>query len=220
MKLFFKIIGILVMLFLLYVIVVLGIEFFYILTPSPVTKINHQKNTDSVILVIDVQNMLTFYDNPEKAKKYRVAPFLNSINQAINKKSGYEVIYIRQEFPKNSFLSFILPTFPEEGDPGTEINRNIFRENSMIFTKSRADAFSNPGLQQYLNSKKIGTLYITGLAAEACVNSTIKGAVANGYRVYVIKEAVLSMRGGMPGSERLERYRSYGTGIISVNDLK
>lgn len=220
MKRFFKILGILVLLFCLYVIVVLGIEFFYILEPSTVTKINLQKNTNSVILVIDVQNMLTFYDNPEKAKKYGVAPFLNSINQAINKKNSYEVIYIRQEFPKNSFLSFMLPTFPEEGDPGTEINRNVFRENSMIFTKSRADAFSNPGLQQYLNSKKTGTIYITGLAAEACVNSTIKGAVANGYRVYVIKEAVLSMSGGMPGRERLEKYRSYGAGIISVNDIK
>ncbi|NLV69068.1 MAG: cysteine hydrolase [Spirochaetes bacterium] len=65
-----------------------------------------------------------------------------------------------------------------------------------------------------------GTLYITGLAAEVCVNSTIKGAIANGYRVYVIKEAVLSIRGGSPDRKQLDKYRSYGAEIISVNDLK
>lgn len=220
MKYFFKTIKILLLMLFIYVIVVPGILFLHLLESSTVKKINPVVNTNAAILVIDVQNKLTFYDNPEKAMKYKVAPFLNSINLSINKTGGYEVIYIRQEFAKNSMLSFMLPMFPEQGDPGTAINGNIYKENSRIFTKEKADAFSNPELQKYLNSKKTGTLYITGLAAEACVNSTIKGAVANGYRVYVIKEAVLSITGGMPGRERLDRYRSYGAEIISVNDIK
>ena len=220
MRLFFRLLGIPVVLFLLYMLVVLGIEFFYILEPSPVKKINPLININAAVLVIDVQNSLTFYDNPQKAKKHQVAGFLDNINLVINKLADHEIIYIRQEFAKKSFLSFILPMFPGEGEPGTEIKKNIFKENSMIFIKSQADAFTNPELQNYLNSKKIGTLYITGLAAEACVNSTVKGAAANGYKVYVVKEAVLSMSGGSPDRKRLERYRSYGTEIISVNDIK
>lgn len=220
MKRIFKILGILAVSFFIYVIIVLGIQFFYILNTSPVNRINPKLNTNSAIMVIDVQNMLTFYDDPHKAAEYGVAPFLKSINQAISKNPGYEVIYIRQEFTRNSLLSFLLPTFPEQGDEGTEINGNIYKANSKIFTKSQADAFSNPALQQYLNSKKIGTLYITGLAAEACVNSTVKGATANGYRVYVVREAVLSMTGGVPDRKRLDKYRSYGAEIISLNDLK
>ena len=220
MKLFVRTIGIILTIFCLYVILVLGIQFFYMLEKSPVKKIIPKLNPNSAILVIDVQNKLTFYDDPQKAKKYQVTQFLNNINLALNKLNGYEVIYIRQEFAKNSVLSFILPMYPEEEEPGTAINKNIFRENARIFTKTQADAFSNPELQKYLNSKKTGTLYITGLAAEVCVNSTIKSAIANGYRVYVIKDAVLSIRGGSPDMKRLDKYRSSGAEIISVNDLK
>lgn len=220
MKLFFRIAGIILTVFVLYVILVLGIQFFYILEKSPVKKINPKLNPDAAVLVIDVQNKLTFYDNPQKAGKYAVTQFLNNINLALNKLNGHEVIYIRQEFARNSGLSFILPMYPEEGEPGTAIDKNIFRENSKIFTKTQADAFSNPELQKYLESKKTGTLYIMGLAAEVCVNSTIKGAIANGYKVYVIRDAVLSIHGGSPDMKRLDKYRSYGAEIISVNDLK
>lgn len=220
MRRFFRIIAGISVIFFLYVILVLGIQFLYILKSPQGKRIDLKKNTNSAVLVIDVQNKLTFTDNAAKASKYRVPAFIKNLNLALNKLSGSEIIYIRQEFPQNSFLSFILPTFPEEGEPGTAINPAVYSDGLKIFTKSRADAFSNPSLQQHLESKKIGILYITGLAAEACVNSTIKGATARGYRVIVIKEAVLSMHGGQPGIERLQKYRSLGAEIISVSDIK
>lgn len=220
MKRYLKLLLIPAALVLLYIAVILCIQLFYISKASEGVKIDQVKNTNAAVLVIDVQNMLTYYDTPKKARKKRVDISLNSINLVINKLSGLEVIYIRQEFQKNSLLSFLIPTFPVEGDPGTEINKTIYRENSKIFTKSRGDAFTNPALQEYLISKKIGTLYITGLAAEACVDSTIRGAAAKGYKLFVVKEAVISMFGGEPGPGRLDKYRSYGAGIISVSELK
>lgn len=220
MKRILKILAIPLILIILYAIVFLCIEFFYILAPSEGPKIDRDKNPGSAILVIDVQNKLTMTDNPVKAGEYKVGPFLDNLNLVLAKLSGTEAVYIRQEFAKNSILSFILPTFPEEGESGTDINRIIYRENSLIFPKSQADAFTNPALQQYLESKKTGILYITGLAAEACVERTVLGALKKGYRVIVIRDAVLSMYGGKPGGEQLDKYRSYGAEIISVKDLK
>lgn len=220
MKKALKIIAVPVILFILYVIIFLCIEFFYILEPSQGEKIDRVKNPGAVILVIDVQNKLTAVDNPEKAAKLQVGPFIDNIKIVLKKLDKTEAVYIRQEFSRNSLLSFILPMFPEEGEAGTEINSLVFRDNSRIFTKSKADAFTNPSLQKYLESKHAGTLYITGLAAEACVERTIMGAVQKGYRVIVIKEAVISMYGGQPGKDVLEKYTSYGAEIISVKDLK
>lgn len=220
MKKFFKLLLIPAGLLLLYVIMFLCIEFFYILTPSHGSKIDIKVNTNSVILIVDVQNKLTAWDNQQKAQKYKIGIFLQNINLAVKKLPNMETVYIRQEFPRNSLLSFLLPMFPEQGDPGTEINKKVYKENSRIITKSKADAFTNPSLEKYLESKKIGTLYIMGLAAEACVDRTIRGATAMGYRVYVIKEAVLSMNGGHPDNERLGRYKSYGAEIISIDDIK
>ncbi len=220
MKKFFKILAFPVVLVLIYLIFFICIEFFYILVPSEGVKIDKTGNLNSAILVIDVQNMLTASDDQKKAKELKVDLFLDSINLTLNKLDKLEAVYIRQEFPRNSFLSFALPTFPEEGEPGTEINRSVYRDNSKIITKMKGDAFTNPELQQYLESKKVGTLYITGLAAEACVQSTVRGAAARGYKVYVVKEAVISMRGGEPDRERLDKYRQYGADILSVKDLK
>ena len=220
MKMFLKIFFIPVGLIVIYLIAVLCVQFFYILSPSQGEMIDKEKSINTAILVVDVQNMLTFTDNPRKAAEYKVPRFLNNINLTINKLGRFEVIYIRNEFPRNSFLSFLLPVYPEECEPGTAVNSSIYIEGSKIFTKTKADAFTNPALQEYLNSKKTGTLYITGLAAEACVNSTIKGAIAKGYRVYVIREAVLSLYGGAPGLDRLDSYRSIGAEIVSVNDIK
>lgn len=220
MKRYRKLLLIPVVLVIIYIAVIFCIQIFYISEDSKGVKIDLLENRNAAILVIDVQNMLTHYDNPEKALKYKVNIFLNSINTVLNRLSGLEVIYIRQEFKRGSLLSFIIPTMPEEGKPGTGINKAIYRENSMIFTKSRGDAFTNPALQEYLISKRIGTLYITGLAAEACVDKTVTGAAAKGYKLFVVREAVLSMFGGEPGPERLDKYRSHGAEVISVNELK
>lgn len=220
MKKFLKILAVPAGLVLFYIVVVLCVEFFYVLSPSKGHVINIAGNTKSAIMVIDVQNKLTYYDNEEMAHKYKVDIFLKNINTVVDKLNKLETIYIRQEFPKNSLLSFLLPTFPEEGDPGTAVNKTIFRGNSKIFTKSKGDAFTNPSLQEYLESKNIGTLYVTGLAAEFCVDNTIRGAAAKGYKVYVVKDAVLSASGGEPSLKRIEKYKSYGATVISVKDLK
>jgi len=220
MKKFLKILSIPAGCFLLYATVVVCIEYFYILAPSNGAVIDPAKNTNSVVLIIDVQNSLTYYDNETKMREKKADIFLKNINLVLDKLGRIEQVYIRQEFPRNSLLSFILPMFPEEGEPGTGINKSIYRGDSKIITKSRGDAFTNPSLQEYLESKKIGTIYITGLAAEFCVDSTIRGAATKGYKVFVVKDAVLSASGGEPSVERIEKYRSYGAKIISVKDLK
>ncbi len=220
MKRFLKILSIPVGLIVLYAIFFLCIEFLYILTPSKGAMIDPKKNVHSAILVIDVQDMFTNPDYEKKAKELKADVFMDNINLAIKRLGNTETIYIRQEFAKNSLLSLLIPFFPVEGEPRTAINKTVYKANSKIFTKTRGDAFWNPSLQEYLDSKRVGTLYITGLAAEACVDRTIQGACSRGYRVYVLPEAVLSMNGGAPDRERRAKYESYGAKNIALNDLK
>jgi len=220
MKKTLKIIALPFILLLLYVIIFLFFEFFYILEPSQGKRIDLKNRKNSAILIIDVQNRLTFSNDSAKAAEYRVGPFLESIVTAIDKLKAVEPVYIRQEFPRNSFISFLFPTFPEEGDPDTEIVSSVYITGAKVFPKSKADSFTNPELQKFLEGIGAGTLYITGLAAEACVERTIKGALEKGYRVIVIKEAVLSMWGGLPDAALLEKYKSYGAEVVSLHDLK
>lgn len=220
MKKMLKILAVPLGLCILYVIFFLCIEFLYILPPSKGPAIVAKNNVKSAVLVIDVQDRFTATDDPEKARELGVGPFIDSINLALKKLTGVEAVYIRQEFRRGSLLSYLAPMFPVEGEPGTGINPAVYRQGARIFTKSRADAFTNPELQRYLDSRRVGTLYITGLAAEACVQSTLRGAAARGYTVFVIPEAVASMKGGAPDRERLAKYESYGAKIVPLVELK
>ncbi|MTI30100.1 isochorismatase family protein, partial [Xanthovirga aplysinae] len=62
--------------------------------------------------------------------------------------------------------------------------------NGVFIKKHVRDAFSNKKLDSVLNANQIGNLYITGIDAKYCVNSTIEAGLLRNYNISYIKELV------------------------------
>lgn len=71
------------------------------------------------------------------------------------------------------------------------------------------------GLDDYLKSKGIDTLYVGGLATDYCVLYTVMDALNLGYRVYVIEKACRSVNlNPGDGEEALQIMKRHGAHII------
>ncbi|MBV8656422.1 MAG: cysteine hydrolase [Burkholderiales bacterium] len=77
------------------------------------------------------------------------------------------------------------------GSAGAELDPRIrVPDGVRIFAKSEANAFSNPDLHTFLQSKSINRVCVVGVYAEGCVRATALGAKALGYAVSVPLDAI------------------------------
>jgi len=58
-----------------------------------------------------------------------------------------------------------------------------------LLMKSEASAFSNGELSRKLKTRSVEWLFIVGVWTEACIDATVKDAIALGFRVLLVKDA-------------------------------
>ena len=77
------------------------------------------------------------------------------------------------------------------------------------------------GLDDYLTSKNIDTLYVVGIATDYCVKFTALDAVELGYKTYVIKDATKAVN-LQPGDfeASLDEMKRAGVKVIESGDLE
>lgn len=132
---------------------------------------------DTILLVVDVQTAL-MEEHPYNEEKV-IENIQKLISYSRNK--GIEVIYVRHD-----------------DGPGTELENNtrgwqIFdkvapKDTDKIFEKNFNSAFRKTGLKEYLDSKKIRKLILTGLQTEYCIDATVKSAFEQEYEVIIPEE--------------------------------
>ena len=139
---------------------------------------------------------------------------LATVNRLIDRaaETGMEVAYIRQVFSNNLFVR--LHGGRRQGR--VIIDRRIKVINGNDFEKNRTDAFSNRQFEQLLIDRQVNELYLVGVDAAYCVMYTALGALQRGYRVTVVRDAVMS-RTALP--EVLERYRRRGIAVITSDEV-
>ena len=59
-----------------------------------------------------------------------------------------------------------------------------------VFFKNRCNAFTNHNLAEYLRSKDVADIILTGCATFVCVFDTAKGALKNGFDVTLLADCV------------------------------
>ncbi len=187
-----------------------------IYTPTQGQKISKYANPRKALLVIDVQEDYTGPGRQPvlfKGAETQIA----TINMLIGNapKSGMEVIYIRQIFD-NNFITRHFVGRTIEGQPGTELDSRIWMINQNDFTKRISDAFSNPLLDEFLIRNQIDELYLTGLDAAYCVYYTALGALNRGYKVTVVKDAIMTRK---DMSDVLKRYEKKGILLTSSEEM-
>jgi len=67
------------------------------------------------------------------------------------------------------------------------------KKDDIVMTKNTYDTFTQRDFREFLTSKKIRYLIITGVFGDACVMATISGAFSNGYNLIILKDLIETM---------------------------
>ena len=133
-----------------------------------------ESRPNKAVLVIDVQNGVV-------AGAHERDAVVANINTAVGKAraAGVPVIWIQDiagERADGSEAGKIVP----ELDP---------REDEPLVQKKWGDAFEETDLESVLAGLKVGSLVVTGAQTDACVRSTLHGAIARGYDALLVSDA-------------------------------
>lgn len=71
-------------------------------------------------------------------------------------------------------------------------------EGEPVFIKNTSSAFASTDLESWLHETGIAQLYVTGAVAGFCVNSTVRAGSDLGFKISVVRDAVLGF--DLPGS--------------------
>ena len=129
---------------------------------------------NSALLVVDVQNGVV---RNAYGREAVVANIVRLTEQA--RRDGVPVVWVQHEskdLPKDSETWRIVP----ELEP---------RPDEPHIHKAYGDAFEDTDLEAVLADLEVGRLAVTGLQTDACIRSTIHGALARGYDVTLVSDA-------------------------------
>ncbi len=110
------------------------------------------------------------------------------------------------------------PTFSDAAGDLTAICAEVApTKEEQVFVKNDASAFRGTDLDRWLKDIEADWLIICGVWTEACISSTVRDAIANGYRVLLVKDACGSGSKAMHETAVLNlSNRLYGGGICDT----
>lgn len=81
-------------------------------------------------------------------------------------------------------------TMDEPGTPGWFIHHRVAPEpGEMVLRKLRDDGFEGTALAEILADKSVTCIAVGGLLSEMCVSATVRGALARGLHVVLVRDA-------------------------------
>lgn len=160
-------------------------------------------NEGTALLVIDVQKA---FSDPEgfspvcREQADKMLPIINGVVEHFSS-LGNQVIYIKQDYVRD-----------------TELDSRLKLVGDLQFTKKDPSAFSNSEFTAHLQTEKIDTLFIVGLAAEYCVSATVTDALKKGFSVTVIADGI-SAKMCSSLSDEIESFKEKGAQIVFSKDF-
>jgi nicotinamidase-related amidase len=170
------------------------------------------------LLIIDIQEATTGDVSTDQCYKNNSDDLIRNINQLTERfnNQNIPIIYIRSEIT-NPLINLINNSY-EKGSPGAAFDKRLKIVSALEVVKDKEDSFRDTDLDSILTGNKVNELYIMGLDAANCVNSTIKAAQNRNYRVNLIEETVLSKSKEMKDSMMVS-FRNRGVNVISMDSL-
>jgi nicotinamidase-related amidase len=153
---------------------------------------NRASHRDALMLV-DFQRDFLADEGRMPVARSHVADLVSTTCAAITRArdEGELIVKVGNEFKHHHFIGNALRhNAALAGSPGADWDPRIDATDAIYLPKWKKDAFCNPQLQQVLVDHQITRITLTGLFAEACISSTARGALARGYDVQVITNAV------------------------------
>lgn len=145
------------------------------------------------LLLIDFQDDFLSAKGRMPVCRSQVEPVLAAAVRAAAraKKQGDEVVAIGNEFRRGDHLMNLLRRNASiAGSPGSKWTEALPLAGVKYFPKWAGSAFVNPELEDWLRARSVGTVAISGLLAKACVTATARDALARGYGVELVADAI------------------------------
>jgi nicotinamidase/pyrazinamidase len=180
--------------------------------------IEKYEEPNQALLIIDIQEVTTGGVSIYPLFKKYSEDLIKNINRVteIFKNQKCQVVYIRSEIT-NPLINLINNSYAK-GSLGARLDKRLKVVTDLEIVKNGEDSFRNTNLDSILTSYKINELYIVGLDAAECVNSTVEAAQNRNYRVTLIEDAILSKTDEMKDS-MMVNFKERGVRIIKMDSL-
>jgi nicotinamidase-related amidase len=136
------------------------------------TTLENRPNT--ALLVVDVQNDVVAAAHERDAVVANIAGLVEKARQ-----QGVPVVWVQhadEGLPKGSDAWRIVPELtPDEAEPVVE--------------KSYGDSFEDTNLESVLSGLGVGRVVVAGAETDACIRSTLHGALVRGYDTTLVSDA-------------------------------
>ncbi|MBR1091007.1 cysteine hydrolase [Bradyrhizobium manausense] len=145
------------------------------------------------LLLIDFQRDFIESSGRMPVARNQVASVLRAAAKAIAdaRRAGEFVLAIGNEFrPNDLFMNLLRRHASIAGSDGAKWTEKLPIDGAVYFPKWSGSAFVNPDLDKWLKEKSVTKLVLAGLQAKACVTATAKDALAKGYSVEVLADAI------------------------------
>ena len=149
----------------------------------------------SALVVIDLQNDLTLETGKAHACVSQVDKLFPIVNQLSKKfiETEREVVYLKTEW-SNPLVKLLTGNSVKKGTKGADFDSRLEIVGNNIFVKGNKNAFSSDDFKQFLQDKSIAHLYLVGLATDYCIKVSAIEAIAQGYKVTVVRDGVAAYR--------------------------
>jgi maleamate amidohydrolase len=173
----------------------------------------------TALVIIDVQRDFSEPNGKAPVCREQADNMIPVINGLVERfaAQNIDVIYIVHEWT-NPIIRFLTRNAAAKGTVGAEIDNRIKVVGSLKFCKSSASSFTNKEFEQYLKSKGLTHLCVTGLAAEHCVKATIRDGLKKGYVITAVRDGIAAKK-CKNLEKNLKKYKEQGVEVILSSDL-
>ena len=91
----------------------------------------------------------------------------------------------------NPLLNLVNNSYAK-GSIGARFDKRLKTVSGIELVKTKSDAFLNTDLDSILINNEVSEIYIVGLDAAHCVNTTVQAAKNRNYQIYIVEDAVLA----------------------------
>jgi nicotinamidase-related amidase len=162
------------------------------------------------LLIVDMQEGIHHGD--PKHDLHEVVARIHRLAARVRRKGG-RVVFIQHEGPPGDSFA--------PSSSGWPILPALGRESQdLVVSKTFNDAFYRTSLEATLTRLDIGRLLVTGWATDLCVDSTVRSAVARGYRVVVVSDChTVSDRPHLPAPRVIEHHQWVWSQLIAPHPV-
>jgi biuret amidohydrolase len=165
-------------------------------------------------VVPNIQNLLDFFRNKHLRIIYiRVGPFLPD---------GSDMLERRRVREENAKRLLGLDHLFHLGSPELEIIDELKPQSGeLVIDKNSASAFNSTNIDQLLRNMGIDSLVITGVATNACVETTARDAADRGYKSILVEDACATFHGQDVHDMTMRNFASlFGKVMSSLDAIK